>query len=73
MHALRSIALIGATIAVSFLHAQYDLDARLKKLEEQQAAVRAQEQAVEREDGFSQAGDRSPRSAEDGLAEVGGR
>ena len=46
MHALRSIALIGATITASLLHAQYDLDARLKKLEEQQAAVRAQEQAI---------------------------
>jgi len=46
MIALRSLTLITASIAGTFLHAQYDLDAKLKKLEAEQAAVLVQQQAL---------------------------
>src|SRR5688572_21863045 len=46
MHAFRSIVLITASFSTALLHGQYDLDARLKKLEEQQTAVQEQQKAL---------------------------
>ncbi|MEO8587844.1 MAG: DNA/RNA non-specific endonuclease [Flavobacteriales bacterium] len=46
MHAPRSFAFACVTFTASLLHAQYDLDAKLKMLEAQQAGVLAQQQAL---------------------------
>lgn len=46
MRAVRSIVLFAVALCNVLVHGQYDLDARLKKLEEQQAAVAAQQKAL---------------------------
>src|SRR5436189_5114603 len=43
---LRSLSLLCLTFSSAFVHGQYDLDARLKKLEEQQAAVQMQQKTI---------------------------
>src|SRR5690242_17720455 len=46
MCAFRSILLFSTALSTTLAHGQYDLDARLKKLEEQQAAIAEQQKAL---------------------------